>query len=271
MTEKLERNREAVALIPAAGAGKRMGEACPKQFLPLQGKPLLAHTLQLFQACSSIDHIYLVVPKGRVDFCQRELVERYGLNKVVGVVEGGEERQDSVYNGLLAIEASWRVDRNTQNGSLSLEPSICPEAGGFPEVVVVHDGARPFVSGRLIREILQAAKTWGAGVAALPCGDTLKEIDQGGVVLRTLDREKIWRVQTPQGFRYEVLKDALEEARQDIFYGTDEASLVERRGQEVRVIQGDSYNFKITTPADFLFGEWLLERGWSPDIDLFTR
>ena len=132
-------------------------------------------------------------------------------------------------------------------------------------MILVHDGARPFVSERLIQDVLRAAQVWGTGVAALPCWDTIKETNRERVVLRTLDRSRLWRVQTPQCFQYDILREALEGAKQYGFYGTDEASLVERKGYEVRIVRGDPYNLKITTPEDFLFGEWLLERGWVSD------
>lgn len=227
-----------VALVPAAGAGRRVGGEIPKQFRALKGKPLLAHTLQRLQECPLIDAIYPIVQREEVAYCQREVVVPYGLEKVVEVVAGGPERQDSVYEGFCRLR-------------------------GRPDLVLIHDGVRPFVSPRLLRETLRAAEVCGAAVAALPCADTIKEVDETGLVCRTLDRRRLWQVQTPQAFRLPLLKEALEKAVAEGFWGTDEASLVERVGYPVRVISGEPYNLKVTLPEDLQMAEWLLEKGYA--------
>lgn len=227
----------AVALVPAAGSGRRLGGEIPKQFRALKGKPLLAHTLHKLEECPLIGAIYLIVPPEEVDYCQREVVVPYGLDKVVEVVAGGPERQDSVYRGFCRLQ-------------------------GHPELVLIHDGVRPFVSARLLQETLRAAELSGAAVAALPCADTIKEVDETGIVCRTLDRRRLWQVQTPQAFRLPLLREALEKAAAEGFWGTDEASLVERTGHPVRVISGEPYNLKVTVQADLQLAEWLLEKGY---------
>ncbi|MBI2875914.1 MAG: 2-C-methyl-D-erythritol 4-phosphate cytidylyltransferase [Candidatus Tectomicrobia bacterium] len=226
-----------VALVPAAGSGRRLGGEVPKQFCALQGKPVLVHTLQRLQGAPGIEGIYLIVPPAEVAYCQRELVIGYGLDKVVAVVEGGPERQDSVYRGLCRVE-------------------------GQPELVLVHDGVRPFVSARLLEETLAAAERFGAAIAALPCTDTIKEVDGGGTVCRTLDRKRLWQVQTPQAFRFSLFHEVLERARAEGFQATDEAALVEWAGHPVRVVSGEPYNLKVTVPADLPWAEWLLEKGY---------
>ncbi|MBI1987487.1 MAG: 2-C-methyl-D-erythritol 4-phosphate cytidylyltransferase [Nitrospinae bacterium] len=227
-----------VALVPAAGSGRRLGGEIPKQFRALKGKPLLAHTLQRLQECPLIGAIYPIVPPEEVAYCQREVVVPYGLDKVVEVVAGGPERQDSVYRGFSRLQ-------------------------GRPELVLIHDGVRPFVSARLLQETLRAAELFGAAVAALPCVDTIKEVDEEGIVCRTLDRRRLWQVQTPQAFRLPLLREALEMAVAEGFWATDEACLVERTGHPVRVISGESYNLKVTVQADLQLAEWILEKGYA--------
>ena len=222
-----------VALIPAAGRGRRMGADRPKAFLLLRGLPLLVHTLQKFEDCPTVNEILPLVPDEEVSFC-RELVFRTGLKKVPKVLSGGPERQDSVYAGLKGI-------------------------AGDADVVMIHDGARPFVPGQLIEKVLAATERWPAVAAALPVGDTLKEVSADGQVLRTLDRSRFWVMQTPQSFRYDLITRAHEQARTEGFCGTDDASLVERLGIRVMVIPGSRFNIKITTPEDLVLGEALLE------------
>ncbi len=224
-----------VALIPAAGRGRRMGADRPKAFLPLSGLPLLAHTLRKFEDCPAVIEILPLVPGEEVSFC-RELISKAGLKKIPRVLPGGPERQDSVYAGLQAIV-------------------------GSPDVVMIHDGARPFVSAELIEKVLGAIEHWPAVAAALPVGDTLKEVSPEGQVLQTLDRSRFWVMQTPQSFRYDLILRAHEQARAEGFSGTDDASLVERLGIPVRVISGSRFNMKITTPEDLILAEALLNHG----------
>jgi 2-C-methyl-D-erythritol 4-phosphate cytidylyltransferase len=221
-----------VAIIPAAGAGRRMGSEAPKQYLLLAGIPLLVHTLQAFHISAVIDEIFLAVPEKDIPEVRRDIILKYGISKVVLVLAGGGKRQDSVRNALFHVR---------------------DEHG----IVVVHDGVRPFVSGELIG---RAAAECGAATVGVPIKDTVKEADAAGWVKKTVEREGLWLTQTPQAFRREIIVAAYEKAAMDGFYGTDDASLVERMGIPVRMIPGDSHNIKLTTPEDLRLGDVIVSR-----------
>lgn len=211
-----------------------MGADKPKAFLRLDSLPVLAHTLQKFEACPQVDGILPVVPPGEGVIWAQEIVRQSGLKKVSQILPGGDERQESVYKGLKAIE-------------------------GKADWVIIHDGARPLVSSQLIEQTLSMAGRGKAVVVALPAHETLKEVSSGKEVLRTVDRRHLWMVQTPQSFEFNLILRAHEEARRDGFLGTDDSSLVERLGIPVTVIEGSRFNFKITTPEDLLLAEALLK------------
>jgi len=210
-----------------------MGGQRPKAFLPLGGIPILARTLKKFEACPLVDEIVALVPGGEVALCAREIVQPFGLKKVSRIIVGGPERQDTVYYGLKAVE-------------------------GKADFVIIHDGARPFVSPELIGRAISQTLLWKAVIAAIPAGDTIKEVSEEKEVQRTLDRSHLWIIQTPQSFEYGLIAKAQEKAREEGFGGTDEASLVERMGIPVKVIEGSRFNLKITTPEDLVLGEALL-------------
>jgi 2-C-methyl-D-erythritol 4-phosphate cytidylyltransferase len=220
------------AIVPAAGAGLRLEAALPKQFVKLGDRPLLAHTLQRLSVSPCIDIIVLVVPADWVAKARAEIIEPYGLTKVGAVVAGGAERQDSVAAGLEALPHD-------------------------ADVVVVHDGVRPFFTSDMVVSVIEAAREVGAAVTASPVTDTLKRVDSG-VVVETVSREGLVCVQTPQAFRRDVLSRALERARSEGVVGTDEAALVERLGCPVRVVSGDASNIKITTPEDWTLAEKII-------------
>jgi 2-C-methyl-D-erythritol 4-phosphate cytidylyltransferase len=202
-----------------------------KLFARLAGRPLLAHSLVAFQQCPAVERIVLVLSERN----RREgaaLVEGGAFPKVETLCLGGERRQDSVRAGLAALSG------------------VRPD-----DWVVVHDGARPLVTPALIEQGLAAARETGAAVCALPAQDTVKEADEQGLVRKTLDRKRLWLVQTPQVFRYDVLREAHERARGD---STDDASLVEALGHRVRLYMGSQRNLKVTTPADLALAEALL-------------
>jgi 2-C-methyl-D-erythritol 4-phosphate cytidylyltransferase len=214
-------------IIPCAGQGTRMGGAVPKQFLTLNGKSILRHTVEAFERCGLIRAAVLAVPKNAVE----RLREEWAASAIVkNVVAGGEKRQDSVMRGFQAIDAD-------------------------ADIVMVHDGVRPFVTSRIIRETAEAARDHGAAIAAIPVNDTVKRATAGGFVDRTIDREGLWRVQTPQAFRYSLLKEALEKAFADSYYGTDEGALIEYIGKPVKIVAGSELNIKITQPEDLPLGE----------------
>lgn len=224
-----------LAIIPAGGAGRRMGGSAPKQYRPLAGVPVIIHTLRAFQSASVIDEIYLVVPEGDIPEVTSGIVARYALTKVSRIFAGGAERQDSVRNALAHVREEHGI-------------------------IVVHDGVRPFVSGELIRRAVAAAGEYGAASVGVPVRDTVKEVSPAGWVVKTVPREGLWLTQTPQAFQRPLIQAAYEKAGQEGFSGTDDASVVERLGVPVRMIPGESDNIKLTTPEDLLLGEVILRR-----------
>jgi 2-C-methyl-D-erythritol 4-phosphate cytidylyltransferase len=219
-----------LVIVPAGGSGLRMGGEVAKQYLLIAGMPILAHTLGAFQRSPFINEILPVVPEGDVADVRRDIVEKNNLSKVRFVVSGGKERQDSVRNALIHVRDEH-------------------------EIVVVHDGVRPFVTGTLIEQAVKGAKEFGAVVVGVPVRETVKEADESGRIARTVLRDGLWLAQTPQAFRKDVILAAYEKAEADGFYGTDDASLVERTGIPVRMIPGDADNIKVTTQEDLVRGE----------------
>lgn len=224
------------AIIVAAGKGVRMNRPTPKQYLDLEGVPLLSRTLQAFDRCASVGKIILVVPAGDIGFCMEKIINPSGIRKKVTPVAGGPERQDSVYNGLLAVEEK-------------------------KSTVVIHDGVRPFVSPSVIEECIREAVLHGACILGLPASDTLKLADGSGYIEKTLARDYVWLAQTPQAFDFSLIKKAHETARREGFKGTDDALLVERLGEKVKIIKGSINNIKITTPEDLALARAMLQAG----------
>ncbi len=224
------------AIIPAAGEGRRMGGAVPKQFLQIGGREILARTLAVFEACVAIDDVWVVVAAEQCALCQSAIVERYGLRKVRGVVAGGTTRQESVWHGLQQVVQAVGLD-------------------------VVHDGVRPFVTELLLQQTLDHANRFGAAIAAVPLKDTLKRVSAAGTVEATVPREHLWRVQTPQAFQHALLRRAFQHAWQQGLQATDEAGLIEALGNAVRIVPSYEHNVKITTPDDLVFCEMFLREG----------
>lgn len=221
--------------MPAAGRGRRLGAPVNKTFLELDGVPVLAHTLKALQSAETVGIQRIIVALGPNDFeLYYEKISPH-LRPVpeVSLVLGGDDRQGSVKNALDQVD---------------------PEA----ELVLVHDGARPLVSLALIKRCIDVAQEQGNAVAAIPVADTVKMVDETGRVIETPPRDKLWRVQTPQVFRREILVAAHEHALNTGYLGTDDASLVERIGEPVYVVMGDERNFKITTPADLIIAAALI-------------
>ncbi|HSD49799.1 MAG TPA: 2-C-methyl-D-erythritol 4-phosphate cytidylyltransferase [Candidatus Methylomirabilis sp.] len=221
------------AIVPAAGGGTRLAGDLPKQYLPLAGIPLLARTLQALRASGRVDHLILVVPPGHEARCRTEILEPFGLH-VDAVLPGGADRQASVFAGLSRI----------------------PEA---TDLVLVHDGARPFITADLIQAAVSAAAAVGAAVVAVPVTDTIKVAGPDGSVKETPERGRLWAVQTPQVFRVALLRDAHRQALQDGFRSTDDSALVERLGYHVRLVPGSPENLKITTTADLALADHILQ------------
>jgi len=228
-------SKSVVAVVPAAGQGIRMGGATRKQYLTLGGVPLLVLSLKVLQQVESIREIILSVPENDREYCWHEIVSPFGLRKVTQVVAGGQRRQDSVFNGLLAIA----------------DP---------PEMVLVHDGVRPFIDDGLVERVISCGEQTGAAVMAMPIHDTVKRVDAHGVIQETLNREELWHIQTPQVFRYDWLLEAHQHAQQENWNVTDDAALIERMRYPVSVVEGSCFNIKITRPEDLIFGEAILNR-----------
>lgn len=223
------------AIVLAAGSGKRMGTKIQKQYLELEGKPILYYALHAFQVSSVIDEIILVTGKEQREYCQKEIVERFELDKVTRIVAGGEERYHSVWNGLLA----------------------CPEEG----YVFIHDGARPFVDEEMILRAYEAVREDRACVVGMPVKDTIKLADEDGYIAQTPDRDLVWMIQTPQVFEMELVRAAygklMEQAEVKV---TDDAQVVEAMMYEdVKLVRGSYENIKITTPEDLKIAKVFLK------------
>jgi 2-C-methyl-D-erythritol 4-phosphate cytidylyltransferase len=240
-----------IVIIPAAGLGTRMAPvpsgktkktAPSKQFTELGGTPILIHTLHKFAACPQVSEIYIALRENEISGF-RERLEKEAkdvLRKKVELVVGGEHRQQSVGHALAAVAAA-------------------PD-----DIVLVHDAVRPFVTEEIIQEVIEGVRKHGAAIAGMPAVDTVKQVERtadGALITATVPRERVVMAQTPQGFRFHLLKKAFDEAEADGFMGTDEASLVERSGHEVAVVMGSPRNIKITTPGDMELAEFYLKTG----------
>jgi 2-C-methyl-D-erythritol 4-phosphate cytidylyltransferase len=223
------------AIIVAAGRGTRMGPDRDKLFLEVAGRPIVAHTWRRFDQAREIGEIVLAVREGMQSAFQ-ELARQCGLTKPFRIVAGGAERQDSVWNGLAALNPA-------------------------SQVVCIQDGARPCTSFEIITETIIAAREMGAAVAARPVTDTIKESADGGLIARTLDRAKLWAVQTPQTFRVEIIRHAIALARERGLHLTDDTAACELAGHPVRLVAGAAPNPKVTVPDDLPYIELLLKRG----------
>lgn len=221
------------AVIVAAGKGKRMGTEISKQFLPLCGKEILAHTVEKFEKAEKIRDIILVTGEDSLQDVQ-DMTQEYGWKKIRSIVAGGKGRQDSVWNGLQEVS----VDA---------------------EIVLIHDGVRPFVTEDILDISVETALEMGGCVTGVPAKDTIKVCNSENIAVDTPDRSTLWQIQTPQTFRRELIMKAYEQAKEDGFVGTDDASLAEHSGYPVKVIMGSYRNIKITTKEDLLIGEAFLK------------
>ncbi len=217
------------AIIPSAGYGERMG-GLKKPYILLDGKPILFHTLKVFQKCPLIDDIKVIVAAGDEQKCLDEVIS-YCNEKVSQIITGGSTRQESVFNGL---------------------KNLSPDT----DLVIIHDCVRPFVTNDMISASLDSAKKWGAAIVAVPVKDTIKESDDNVFVANTLDRQRLWSIQTPQVFKYEIILHAHLLAQQKNIQATDDAGLVEMFGNcKVKLVMGTYENIKITTPIDLIVAE----------------
>lgn len=221
-------------IIVAAGNGKRMKSAIAKQYIELKGRTILSYTVETFNKSDYIDEIILVTGRDAIDFVKGEIVKRYNFEKVKAVVEGGSERQYSVYNGLKEV---------------SLDT----------DVVLIHDGVRPFVEDKYIMELESIAFEFGGCVLGAPVKDTIKVCDSENNIIDTPKRDTLWLAQTPQCFKYDIILRAYEKAMSEGYIGTDDSMLVEKIGVKIKMVKGDYNNIKITTPEDLYMGEVILE------------
>ena len=221
-------------IIAAAGVGKRMNSSISKQYLCLMGKPILVHTIEAFEGAAMVDEIIIVVHPDELEYCKKEVVEPYYFKKISRVIIGGAERQESVYNGLKAVD-----ERCT--------------------IAMVHDGARPLVTEELILKSIEHVKKHKAVGVGTPVKDTIKIVDEENVMIQTPDRKRLWAIQTPQTFEYSLLLKAHEEAAAKGFLGTDDTVLVENLGISVKMILGSYENIKVTTPEDIFIGEAIMQ------------
>lgn len=205
-----------------------------KQFLTLKGKPIIVHTLEAFDSCKGIDEILVVTAPEEMDYFSQNILESFSFKKTIKLVAGGSERQQSAYNGLKAVS---------------------PESN----IVLIHDGARPFASSQTIMDCIEQAKLYGAVSAGMPSKDTVKLVNEDGIVSSTPDRDKVWLTQTPQAFKRDIIIRAHENALENGFLGTDDAMLAELAGYKVKMVPASYDNMKITTPEDIAIAEVLMD------------
>lgn len=232
MSEKLKSNCSVI--IPAAGQGKRMGSDIKKQYLKIGDKAIVLHTIEKFIKLKSINEIIVVIAKEDIEYFNNEILSTCDPNKIKTTI-GGKERQESVYNGLKAMSDN-------------------------AEIVLIHDGARPFIYEEDINKMIEASSIYGACVMGVKVKDTIKIVDEEGYIVSTPERSKLWSIQTPQGFKRDIIIEAHKKAKEDNYIGTDDGVLVERLGHRVRIIEGSYENIKITTAEDLLFGETITRK-----------
>lgn len=221
-------------VIVAAGQGKRMMSDINKQLIKLKGKPILFYTLNVFSKNPLIDEIILVVAKDEIETIKKEVIEKYNIHKVINIVSGGTTRQESVYNGLSCIKGC--------------------------EIVLIHDGARPFVDGRIISDGIKFARIYDACACGVIPKDTIKIRGKNGISTETLDRNSLFLVQTPQCFKYELIFDCHKRLQIETKIVTDDTMVVETYGKNVYLYEGSYTNIKITTPEDIAFAENIMEK-----------
>lgn len=221
-------------IIAAAGMSNRMGSKINKQFIIIDNKPILAHAIDKFEHSPYIDEIVVVTKESEVEYCKKEIVKKYNFKKVSKIVKGGKERQDSIYNGIMALNEKT-------------------------DIVLTHDGARPFVRLESIAKGIEGASKYGACVIGVPLKDTIKVVDTKDQVHHTPNRALLWAAQTPQCFTIELLKEGYEYAISEGIVGTDDSSLVEKKGYTIKMLMGSYDNIKITTPEDLIVANSLVK------------
>jgi 2-C-methyl-D-erythritol 4-phosphate cytidylyltransferase len=222
-------------IIVAAGKSRRMNSVVSKQFIFIGGKPILAYTVDAFEKSSLIDKIVLVINEAEIEKCKKIIVNKYNYKKLMKIVPGGKERQNSVFNGLKALPSETNL-------------------------VTIHDGARFLITPDIIDRAVREAYDSNGVIVAMPIQDTIKKTNSNKIISKTFNRNRLWAAQTPQVFPYSIIMEAHEKAREDNFLGTDDASLVERLGYEVDIVRGSVENIKITTNFDLILAEIILNK-----------
>lgn len=230
------KNKYISVVIPAAGMGKRMNNNINKQYIKLEGKEVLARTVEKFNNNKFIDEIIVVARADEVEFCKENIINRYGFDKVKSIISGGNERMNSVYNGLKKVKKDCNI-------------------------VLIHDGARPFITDKIIKQSIDETIKFDSTVVGVKVKDTIKIVDNNNKVIDTPDRDYIWAVQTPQTFKYDIIMGCYDKAISENIKVTDDSMIAEKYGYSVKMILGDYNNIKITTPEDLLFGEKILKEG----------
>lgn len=223
--------KRVIAIVPAAGIGRRFGQDNSKAFHPLGGKPLIVWAIKALECVKEIEEI---IPVLRKEDIQRgeDVFRRHNFSKIKRIATGGKERRDSVYNALKLIN-----------------DKTC--------IVLIHDGVRPFIEKNMIEITIKELRSFDGVVLGIPVKDTIKEVEEG-IVRRTLERNYLWAIQTPQVFVFKKLSEAYEKSLKDGFYSTDDSALLERYGGKIKVVMGSYKNIKITTPEDIIFAEYLI-------------
>lgn len=229
--------KKITAIITAAGSGKRMNTDLKKQYLELQNKPILAHTIEIFEKIDIVNDIVLVCPGDDIDYVQSDIVDKFNFKKVILIAAGGKERQNSVFNALKKIKCR------------------------YDDIVLIHDGVRPFVSETSILNSIESAIEFGASVVGVKPKNTTKTL-RAGSILETLNRDELFSVQTPQTFQFDIISGCYEKAFEDNFYSTDDSALVEKYADHIQIIpiEGDYFNIKITTEEDLVFANAILNK-----------
>lgn len=229
-------NVKCTVIIPAAGKGKRMKNDKSKQYIELDGKPILAYTIDVFEKCNEIQNIILVVGKDEVDYCRKEIVEKYNYQKIIAILEGGKERQDSVYEGIKKV----------------------PEDS---DIVLIHDGARPFIGAEQIKQTIDDGIKYGACVLGVKVKDTIKVVDDDNNIVDTPNRNNLWAIQTPQTFKKELIALAYQKAQNDNYCATDDSMLVEKYLDiKIKIVEGLYSNIKITTIEDLIIAKNFIDQ-----------
>lgn len=222
------------AVVVAGGKSRRMGMNVNKQYIRLREEEILAITLKVFNRSEMIDEIIIAAGEDEIEYCRENIVNKYCLTKVDKIVAGGDLRQDSVYNGLKSCSAK-------------------------SEIVLIHDGARPFLTEQMIRESVACAREFGACTVAVPVKDTVKVVDKENYVTSTLNREELYLIQTPQTFKYEMILKAHEICREKGITVTDDTMMIEALGGKVKIVPGNYFNIKLTTPEDLVMGRAIID------------